>query len=378
MKIKDLIDVENRKYKWDVIKSIPEFAELKNCKQSTKWHQEGNAWNHTKLVCEAAVKYLDNCGYTFAAFPKLLMTAALFHDIGKGTTTSFVKGDWHSYGHEFESEKMTRQLLWEENIEEREIICALVKNHMVVLDVLKGKNPLQKIFNISREVKFWKLLCILKKCDLDGSIQADNESKERDYDTISQIQNITIDLNCYERMTAFRGNIEKYKPIVYDMNVWVFIGLPGSGKSTESEKLSTSAVANNPLLGSHFPKVIISRDIIRAELGYCKIGEKVVLSKEQENEVSKAFNQKMIETAKRGFDIILDNINLKREYRDAYKETLKDFNVKWNYVYVQADSLEKNIERRKGQISENVLKDMQKKLDWPDFCEYDTLSILTN
>ena len=86
----------------------------------------------------------------------------------------------------------------------------------------------------------------------------------------------------------------------------------------------------------------------------------------------------MIETAKRGFDIILDNINLKREYRDAYKETLKDFNVKWNYVYVQADSLEKNIERRKGQISENVLKDMQKKLDWPDFCEYDTLSILTN
>ena len=37
-----------------------------------------------------------------------------------------------------------------------------------------------------------------------------------------------------------------------------------------------------------------------------------------------------------------------------------------------------NIERRKGQISENVLKDMQKKLDWPNFCEYDTLSILTN
>ena len=51
------------------------------------------------------------------------------------------------------------------------------------------------------------------------------------------------------------------KPIVYDMNVWVFIGLPGSGKSTESEKLSTSAVANNPLLGSHFPKVIISKDL---------------------------------------------------------------------------------------------------------------------
>ena len=36
------------------------------------------------------------------------------------------------------------------------------------------------------------------------------------------------------------------------------------------------------------------------------------------------------------------------------------------------------LKRRKGQISENVLKDMQKKLDWPDFCEYDTLSILTN
>ena len=93
MKITDLIDVENREYKWDVIESIPEFAVLKNCKQSARWHQEGNAWNHTKLVCEAAVKYIDNCGYTFAAFPKLLMAAALFHDIGKGETTAFFKGD---------------------------------------------------------------------------------------------------------------------------------------------------------------------------------------------------------------------------------------------------------------------------------------------
>ena len=104
----------------------------------------------------------------------------------------------------------------------------------------------------------------------------------------------------------------------------------------------------------------------------------MVLSKEQENEVSKAFNQKMIDSAKKGYDIILDNINLKREYRDAYKETLRDFKVKWNYVYIQADFLEKNIERRKGQISENVFKDMQRKLDWPDICEYDTMTIVKN
>lgn len=369
MKITDLIDVENREYKWDVIESIPEFAVLKNCKQSARWHQEGNAWNHTKLVCEAAVKYIDNCGYTFAAFPKLLMAAALFHDIGKGETTAFFKGDWHSYGHEFNGEKITRQLLWDEDIEIREIVCALVKNHMAVLNVLKGKNPLLKIFKISQEVKFWRLLCALKECDLDGSIQADEELKNKDYDTIAQIKNITIDLNCYESMTAFKGDIDKYNPIIYNINAWVFIGLPGSGKSTEANKL---------LMGTRYPKVIISRDIIRAELGYCKLGDKVVLSKEQENEVSKAFNQKMIDSAKKGYDIILDNINLKREYRDAYKETLRDFKVKWNYVYIQADSLEKNIERRKGQISENVFKDMQRKLDWPDICEYDTMTIVKN
>ena len=60
MKISDLIDIEKLEYKWDVIDTIPEFAELKTCEQNPKWHSEGDAYKHTRLVCQAALDYVKN------------------------------------------------------------------------------------------------------------------------------------------------------------------------------------------------------------------------------------------------------------------------------------------------------------------------------
>ena len=42
MRIKDLVNVKTFKYNWEYIETIPEFAKLKVCEQSTKWHGEGN------------------------------------------------------------------------------------------------------------------------------------------------------------------------------------------------------------------------------------------------------------------------------------------------------------------------------------------------
>ena len=88
MLLTDLIDFKNCEYKWDVIESIPEFAILKTCEQNPKWHSEGNVWNHTKKVCEQAIlisRYFNvyDC--------KVLMGAALFHDIGKPYTKFYKK-----------------------------------------------------------------------------------------------------------------------------------------------------------------------------------------------------------------------------------------------------------------------------------------------
>lgn len=102
------VEKEQLFYDWNRIEKIPEFAVLKKCEQNPRWHSEGNCWNHTKLVCEAMEKKLKSMRYTYKKHPnevRLLMTAALFHDVGKGVTTTYKKGNWHAYGHEVEGEK---------------------------------------------------------------------------------------------------------------------------------------------------------------------------------------------------------------------------------------------------------------------------------
>ena len=130
------------------------------------------------------------------------------------------------------------------------------------------------------------------------------------------------------------------------INVYVMIGLPGAGKDTW--------IANN-LPNAH---KVVCRDDIRAEMGLCKAGEKIVASREQENLVTAIFNQKLKEYARAGEDIAINNINLVRRYRQDYKMTLKDFDVNWIYVVVEAPDLDTNKERRKGQIPPEVFDRM--------------------
>ena len=174
MRINDIIDIKPLTYHWDVIESIPEFAKLKECEQSVKWHSEGNAWEHTKLVCAEAIKICESLKLYNTDRAKYLLTSALFHDIGKGTTTIFKKEDWHSYGHEVESDKITRRLLWDEGYQVRETICGLVRWHMEPLFVFNHKEYYTHIIELSKNIVSWDLLINLKKCDILGSRPSDD------------------------------------------------------------------------------------------------------------------------------------------------------------------------------------------------------------
>jgi len=363
MKIDKLIDFENLEYKWDEIEKIPEFKKLKKCEQSPKWHGEGNAWEHVKLVCKEAIR-ICTCQIWEDYFAKLFLTSALFHDIGKSVTTHQGKdGRWHSYGHEFEGEKITRRLLWDEDCDFREGVCALVKYHMMALQLFDSKDPLGKIAEISREVPSMYVLMLLKRCDILGSKPEDENGKNADLIKMTSLENIIDKMCC--RYFPFYDYLHDYKNYLDYQNkktitVYVMIGLPGSGKSTIAQQLINNNEAD----------IIISRDTIREELGYCKKDEKTVLSKGKENEVTKVFEEKILQAAKQGKRIVIDNLNLKKEYRNSYKTLLSNYNVEWFYYYVEASCLLVNIERRKGQISENVFNEMIDKLEWPTLNEY--------
>lgn len=371
-------------YNWEKIWKIDDFSKMESCQQNPKYHKEGNVKEHTIKVCEEALKICDSEYYSSVYKDRwivgeenldktfLLLTAALFHDIGKTVTTKLGKdGNWHSYNHEIEGEKITRKLLWDTGCYFREEVCALVRYHMMPLGLFERKNYMEEIARICSIVPSWNLLVYLKQCDLAGSIHENDAQKQTDYMKLNEIRTIgnAIDRYVLPHIGYRRHNFEYYNDSVNkkNINLIVMIGLPGSGKDTYIEK----EFKNNHT-------VILCRDDIRTELGYCNQDEKIVGTSEQEKEVTRIFNERMLNAAKMGKDIVINNINLKKEYRDNYTKMLSNYNLNITYYYIEATSLEKNIERRNGQISKEVFYNMIEKFEWPIKQEYDHLFVARN
>ena len=357
---------------WNYIYSIPEFAVLKTLHQSPKWHSESE-WvsGHVEMVaneCKSWIECKHNLDEEFAV---ILMMSALFHDIGKATTTFLKESDnmWHHYGHEVESEKITRRILWDLGYRLREKICGLVRWHMEPFNIIRSKDPASKILDLQNKVYSLRSLYYLKKFDMRGSRSADPELTKFDSMLLDSFADMCMSLNCFHS----KNNIYEIKKKINDLTnkkpnltVEMYLGLPGAGKDT--------AIAASMSDGKD--RAIICRDDIRIELGYCGEGEKYLGTNEEENKVTEVFNRKLKDAAEAGKVIVLNNMNNRRKYRDAYKQMLKDYNVCWKYIYVEASELSKNIERRNGQIHELAFRKMVESFEFPTPDEYDVFQIV--
>ena len=72
-----------------------EVQRLQGVPQPPRYHGEGNVWEHTMAVLDAAAELRPQ-----AIQPMALMLAALAHDFGKVTATTESGGVIHAYGHE--------------------------------------------------------------------------------------------------------------------------------------------------------------------------------------------------------------------------------------------------------------------------------------
>ena len=129
-------------------------------------------------------------------------------------------------------------------------------------------------------------------------------------------------------------------------SVYILCGMPGAGKSTFCK--------------NHLPNCkVVSRDIIRFELGYTSsTDDKSVGTKYQEQQVTIRENELIKEYLEAGYDIVLDNMN-GGKYLKLTIENIKSIAPNSKIIgYNIVTPLEKCIERRKDQISEEVMRNI--------------------
>jgi predicted kinase len=164
---------------------------------------------------------------------------------------------------------------------------------------------------------------------------------------------------------SYKRNLLPWKLPTEKKVAYILIGLPGAGKNTWIEK-NLSMVDN---------LANISRDDIRIELGYCKPDEKYLGTDEEEKNVTKVYDEKLEFALKHSKCIVLNNVHLKKKYRETAVIQLRSAGFEVVYVYIEAPTLEFNYKRRDGQIKEDRIKAMALSYEWPEPTEYDKLII---
>ena len=156
--------------KW--ITKFPELNALKGCFQNPQWHPEGDVWEHTKQVCDAAVDICKREGIE-GERKGIIVLAALLHDVGKPNTTHKNDGDnWVSPKHASIganiAENFLGNLLAPTKVIEQ--VTALVSNHMWVTSLKTMTKPIvnRMINKLSQVGLTIQDLAIIIEADVSG------------------------------------------------------------------------------------------------------------------------------------------------------------------------------------------------------------------
>ena len=111
---------------------FPELGQLIGLEQDPIYHPEGDVWVHTMEVIDRAAEVRDKTSDPYA-----FMMLALTHDLGKITTTEFVKGRIHAYEHETKGMPIVREFV------------SRLDNQVRVLEYIENMVPLHMRPNVA-------------------------------------------------------------------------------------------------------------------------------------------------------------------------------------------------------------------------------------
>jgi tRNA nucleotidyltransferase (CCA-adding enzyme) len=119
-----LVDIGRLRY------VLPELDATRGIAQNPEWHPEGDVFEHTMQAIDAAASITAN--YTSPDEKRIIMYAALCHDLGKVTTTHVVDGVIKSEMHAQVGEPIARRMMRRISRAQELIdaVCLMVLYHM--------------------------------------------------------------------------------------------------------------------------------------------------------------------------------------------------------------------------------------------------------
>ncbi|WLD75870.1 HD domain-containing protein [Mogibacterium neglectum] len=118
-----------------------ELEQLIGLEQNPKFHPEGDVWTHSMMVLDRAAHF-RSC----VSDPYAFMLLALTHDFGKITTTEFVNGAIHAYGHEIQGAEIAERFLDRISHDSymKRYIRNMIPNHMRPNIVAEARSSIKK------------------------------------------------------------------------------------------------------------------------------------------------------------------------------------------------------------------------------------------
>ena len=357
---------------WGILENnkvlLPFIEQMKVTMQSPIWHEEGDVWTHTKMVCEELAKIKD-----FRNLPQRqqreVFLAALLHDVGKIYCTIESFGQLISPHHGKKGANIVRTIFWkyfscsgdEETQNFRETVCQLIKYHMIPLHIdddcdskrliqVAANGELAKDFNIF-------MLCLLAKADLLGRISPDKNTLLEQVELCELLARENKCFYGYRKFNSYytqraylAGNLSWPDIELYD-NTWgevvLLSGLPGTGKDSWIKKYC-----------SNIPE--ISLDNFRKNM-------KISPKDNQGQVIQAAKNQARIYLRKHQ-SFVWNATNITFETRNKLVNFFEKYGASVHIVFLET-SWQKELQRNKKRervVSENLIERMLNKLELPE------------
>lgn len=341
------------------------FSQMKKIPQNPEFHGEGNVYIHTQMVCEELVRMP-----AFMELPRMqkigAFAAGVFHDIGKIRTTKSEDGKWISPHHSSAGSQMTREYLWktcdfcgvEERTLLRELICSLVRYHMLPVHLLAMDDGERKVRELASYGELipefsWNLLCLLSEADMRGRIASDTQEL---LEKIELSREMAKEAQCLNGPYSFHDVYTKHaylsgKNVAPDQSLYnatwgeviLLSGLPGTGKDT--------------WIRGHLPEYpMISLDEIRSEMKIKPTDNQGVIIQEAQ-ERAKVYLRKHQ-------SFVWNATNITRDTRQKQISLFERYGANVRVVYLETDwstQIERNCGREEA-VPIHAIEKMLRKL----------------